>query len=517
MGRRRKTDLRAALFFTRLEKAVQLVTYADRLGGDLSGLRALLQDEFRDLFSGVHILPFFYPIDGADAGFDPVDHRTVDPRLGGWEDIRGLAADYSVMADLIVNHVSADSSQFQDLVGRGKASTYWDLFLKKEDVFPAEESDAAASQDINRIYRPRPGRPFTQVHLDDGSSVDFWTTFSSNQLDINVECDQGMAYLDSILQKFADAGIREIRLDAAGYAIKRRGTSCFMLPETFEFIASLSNRAAELGIDTLVEVHSYYQTQIAIASHVGRVYDFALPPLVLHTLYTGDADAIKRWLAISPRNCFTVLDTHDGIGILDIAREGEQAGLLSDSEVDSLVETIHDMTGGASRSASGHAASNLDVYQVNSTFYDALGRNDVNYLIARAIQFFAPGTPQVYYVGLLAGENDQELVERTGVGRDINRHYYSPEEIQETLERPVVGQLMNLIRLRNDLPAFGGTFSIKDGPNTELIMRWDNVREHAELRVDLTSSCATIDYSSSGVIGRFDIGDTSTLEEAGSV
>ena len=486
---------------------MQLITYADRLGGDLPGLKSLLRNEFEGLFAGVHILPFFDPIDGADAGFDPVDHTTVDARIGDWGDIAGIAADHSVMADLIVNHVSADSPQFKDVLRRGTASRYWDLFLKKDDIFPTDQPGPEQHRDIERIYRPRPGTPFTEITLDDGTRIDFWTTFSAKQLDINVECQQGRDYLDSILRRFSESGVREIRLDAAGYAIKRRGTSCFMLPETFDFIASLSSNAAELGIDTLVEIHSYYQTQIAIASRVGRVYDFALPPLVLHTLYTGETDALKRWLAIAPRNCVTVLDTHDGIGIIDVAREGDQAGLLSDEAVDSLVETVHEKTGGTSRSASGYAASNLDVYQVNSTFYDALGRDDVDYLLARAIQFFAPGTPQVYYVGLLAGTNDLELVGKTGVGRDINRHYYAPEEIRAEIDRPVVRSLMHLIRIRNGIPAFAGTFSMPECGDSELILRWESPHCMAQLNVDLERRTATIDCVDSDKRRRWTIGD----------
>ena len=486
---------------------MQLITYADRLGGDLPGLKSLLRNEFEGLFAGVHILPFFDPIDGADAGFDPVDHTTVDARIGDWGDIAGIAADHSVMADLIVNHVSADSPQFKDVLRRGTASRYWDLFLKKDDIFPTDQPGPEQHRDIERIYRPRPGTPFTEITLDDGTRIDFWTTFSAKQLDINVECQQGRDYLDSILRKFSESGVREIRLDAAGYAIKRRGTSCFMLPETFDFIASLSSNAAELGINTLVEIHSYYQTQIAIASRVGRVYDFALPPLVLHTLYTGETDALKRWLAIAPRNCVTVLDTHDGIGIIDVAREGDQAGLLSDEAVDSLVETVHEKTGGTSRSASGYAASNLDVYQVNSTFYDALGRDDVDYLLARAIQFFAPGTPQVYYVGLLAGTNDLELVGKTGVGRDINRHYYAPEEIRAEIDRPVVRSLMHLIRIRNGIPAFAGTFSMPECGDSELILRWESPHCMAQLNVDLERRTATIDCVDSDKRRRWTIGD----------
>lgn len=477
---------------------VALIAYADRLGGDLSGLQSLLDNEFRDLFSGVHVLPFFYPIDGADAGFDPVDHTQVDPRLGSWGDVAALSARYSFMADLIVNHVSADSPQFQDVQRRGRSSDYWELFLRKGDIFPDSEPASVIRDEIERIYRPRPGSPFAAITLDDGSSFDFWTTFSANQLDINVEAPAGRAYLDSILEQFAEAGIREIRLDAAGYAIKRRGTPCFMLPETFDFIGTLSEQAHALGMQALVEIHSYYQTQIAIASQVCSVYDFALPPLVLHTLYHGDAAALKNWLQIAPRNCVTVLDTHDGIGIMDAARQGDLEGLLADDEIDALVETIHTKTGGSSRKASGHAASNLDIYQVNSTYYDALGRNDCDYLIARAIQFFSPGTPQVYYVGLLAGVNDMDLVDRTGVGRDINRHYYSREEIHEALRRPVVMHLMQLIRLRNSEPAFDGTFSMPACERDELVLRWDNEDAHAQLRVELGRRCATIDIRTAG-------------------
>lgn len=494
---------------------MQLITYADRLGGDLRGLHTLLRDQFAGLFDGVHILPFFDPIDGADAGFDPIDHTRVDSRLGDWNDIAAIAHDFFVMADLIVNHVSSNSAQFRDVQKNGRKSPHWDLFLRKNDIFPAVDSDTLAAEEINRIYRPRPGAPFTSLTLEDGSQVEFWTTFSNDQLDINVEIPAGRAYLDSILEKFAAAGVKEIRLDAAGYAIKRRGTACFMLPETFDFIAELSDRAGRLGMETLVEIHSHYQTQIAIAASVGRVYDFALPPLVLHSLYSGDFDALKRWLTVAPRNCVTVLDTHDGIGIHDVARQGDIEGLLADEEVDRLVNTIHERTGGQSRRASGHAASNLDIYQVNSTYYDALGRNDVEYLIARAIQFFAPGTPQVYYVGLLAGENDMERVARTGVGRDINRHHYSLEEISAALQRPVVVRLMELIRLRNELTAFGGKFSIVDSSRNQLILRWDNAESFAELDVDLDDCRATIKYEGAGHNGCFDIDAAGLQQQSG--
>lgn len=467
---------------------MQLVTYANRLVGDLIELKSVLDDEFKGLFDGVHVLPFYYPIDGEDAGFDPIDHLAVDSKVGAWQAVSALAGGYRMMADIIVNHMSAGSKQFLDVLEKGESSDFWPLFLKKTDLFQSKKELKL----IDEVYRVRPGNLFTPIALNNGEVHEFWTSFSANQLDINVEHETGRNYLHSILGKLSENGVREIRLDAAGYAIKRAGTSCFMLPETFEFIAELSEQAANHGIDTLVEIHSHFQTQIQIAERVGKVYDFALPPLVLHTLYNHNAAALKHWLSISPRNCITVLDTHDGIGIVDAARDGEKPGLLDDAQIDNLVEAIHAKTRGESRRASGHSASNLDVYQVNATFYDALGQIDNDYLIARAIQFFAPGEPQIYYVGLLAGKNDMDLVERTNVGRDINRHYYTRAEIADELRRPVVQELANLIRLRNSSLAFAGEFSLLPCADTELSMHWSNGGATASLFVDFPAGLATI-------------------------
>jgi sucrose phosphorylase len=480
-----------------MKNQVQLITYIDRLsGGGLRELQALLMDgALAGLFSGVHLLPFFWPTDGADAGFDPIDHTQVDPRLGSWEDVGSLAGRTDLMADLIVNHISSRSPQFVDFRKRGDASSYAFMFLTYGGVFPG----GAAEEDLLKIYRPRPGLPFTKMRLDDGSERLLWTTFTPEQVDIDVRSAQGKKYLDQILNKFHAAGIGFIRLDAAGYAIKKRGDSCFMMPETFEFIAELTQRARERGIEVLVEIHSHYREQIEIARHVDWVYDFALPPLVLHALYTGDTRRLKDWLAIRPRNAVTVLDTHDGIGVMDVGPDRKcpegPRGLLTPQEIDSLVETIHLRSNGESRQATGAAASNLDLYQVNCTFYDALGRRDADYLIARAIQFFAPGVPQVYYVGLLAGRNDLDLLRRTGVGRDINRHYYTPAELEERLEAPVVRSLLDMIRFRNRHPAFTGDFQMCDSSDGSLVMEWRKDSEWARLDLDLAGLRATISHS----------------------
>ena len=224
----------------------------------------------------------------------------------------------------------------------------------------------------------------------------------------------------------------------------------------------------------LVEIHSHYAQQFAMARHVDRVYDFALSPLVLHGLFTGDAGPLRRWLEIRPTNAVTVLDTHDGIGVHDVGRDvtdPRRAGLLEEEQIDALVERIFDNTKGASRTTTGTAASNVDLYQVNSTYYDAVARDDRAYLLARLLQFFTPGIPQVYYVGLLAGENDMKLLASSGVGRDINRHRYPPAEVEATLERPVVQDLLALIRFRNAHPAFAGAWRCSSEGRSELSMR----------------------------------------------
>ena len=490
-----------------MKNQVQLITYVDRLGGGgLRELQALLDGPLHGVFGAVHLLPFFHPIDGADAGFDPIDHTQVDPRLGDWADIQRLTQRIEVMGDVIVNHMSSASPQFRDYAQRGAASPFAGLFLSMDTVFP----QGATERDLLAIYRPRPGLPFTPATLADGQRKLLWTTFTPTQLDIDVQHPQGQAYLQGILQTFASNGIRMVRLDAVGYAIKKAGSACFMLPETLAFIDTFAAQAKALGVEVLVEIHSHHQRQIEIAARVDWVYDFALPPLVLHALFFKTAEPLKAWIRIRPNNALTVLDTHDGIGIIDIGADATDRqgypGLVPPHELDALVERIHANSQGASRQATGAAASNLDLYQVNCTFYDALGRDDRAYLLARAIQFFMPGVPQVYYVGLLAGENDVALLASSGVGRDINRHHYTAAEVLQSLTRPVVARLLRLIKLRNTHAAFGGHFTLLETDAHTLGLHWQHGAHAATLRVMLHS----LDYSlqlddGDGVVRAFDL------------
>lgn len=469
-------------------KHPQLITYVDRLAGDLRGLDQILRHELRGVFGGVHLLPFFTPIDGADAGFDPADHTQVDARLGTWADVTRIGGDFGVVADLIVNHVSSASEQFRDWQERGVESPYDGMFLTMDRVFP----DGVTDDHIDRIFRPRPGRPFTPYDIA-GRQRMVWTTFPDDQVDIDVDHPEGRSYLLSVLDRFAEAGVDLVRLDAVGYAVKRPGTTSFMIPETFAFISQITEECHKRGMEVLVEIRAHHRHQIRIADRVDAVYDFALPALVLHALLTGDAGPLKDWLRMAPRNCVTVLDTHDGIGIIDVAPDGEFAGLLSARQVDELVDLVHAATGGRSREATDAVEPNVDLYQINTTFYEALGSDDPAHFLARLIQLLCPGIPQVYYAGLLAAPNQMDLFRRTQVGRDVNRPYYSRNALAAALQREVVQDLIGLLRWRtSNTELFEGSFEVIDSPANVLALRWSGHGRPLVAGIDVIDKTFTV-------------------------
>ena len=404
---------------------VDLLAYADRLGGDLPRLRALLDGPLRD-FAGVHILPFFVPFDGADAGFDPIDHAAVDPRLGTWDDVRAIAAGREVTADLIVNHVSSESAEFVDWLALGEESAHDGMFLTFDTVFP----DRATEDDITAFYRPRPGLPFTAYRMADGRRRLVWTTFMPSQIDLDVANDRARAYLRRILATLRSGGVTTVRLDAVGYAVKTPGSDSFMTPETLEFVREIVAMARAEDLRVLVEVHAHYSQQLAIAPLVDHVYDFALAPLLLHSLGTGTSDRLAEWLRIRPQNAITVLDTHDGIGIIDAGPSGDRPGLIDQDEMAAIFARAAEATHGHStlgrpssrrgwtcRTRSTRPSSPPSAPTPGATC--SPGPSSCG----------CPADPQLYYVGLLGGLDDVALFERTGQGRDVNRHAYTPAEL----------------------------------------------------------------------------------------
>ena len=445
-----------------MKNGVQLITYPDSLGENLKELNQALEGPLKDCLKGVHILPFF-PSSG-DRGFSPLGYKEIDPDFGTWEDVRCISKKYDLIADFMVNHLSRQSVEFRDFAEKGDASEWSGLFLPVDRVKP----DGDFSKDeLAKIYTRKPRAPWIEVRHDDGTLRKVWCSFSEEQIDLDVSSETGRKFIIDSLNFLADQGAAMIRLDAFAYVTKKVGTSCFFLePEIWNILGDIRDAMSKKGVELLPEIHEHYTIPLKLASKGYPVYDFALPMLMLHAIFSGRADRLGSWLQKCPADQYTTLDTHDGIGVVDVA------DLLTPEEVDETVHNLYEKGTNVNRRYSSEEYNNLDIYQINCTYYSALGEDDEAYLLARAIQFFAPGIPQVYYVGMLAGRNDLELLERTKNGRDINRHSYSLEEIRSDVQRPVVVELIKLMKLRNSHPAFEGDFRlIESSPEGELVIR----------------------------------------------
>ena len=273
-------------------------------------------------------------------------------------------------------------------------------------------------------------------------------------------------------------------LDEVAYAVKKLDTNDFFVePEIWDLLKEVQDDISAKGALILPEIHEHYSMPFKIARHGYFIYDFALPMVVLYSLYSGKSQRLASWLKKSPMKQFTTLDTHDGIGVVD-ARD-----ILTPNEIEYTSNELYKVGANVKKKYSSAEYHNLDIYQINSTFYSALGDDDKKYFMARLLQVFAPGIPQVYYVGMLAGKNDIELLEKTKEGRNINRHYYSREEIHEEVQRPVVSSLINLLRFRNNEAAFDLNGSIEVTTPTEneihiIRLNQDKTRK-AELRANL--------------------------------
>ncbi|HGI6562581.1 TPA: sucrose phosphorylase, partial [Listeria monocytogenes] len=309
--------------------------------------------------------------------------------------------------------------------------------------------------------------PFQEVEFADGETELVWNTFGEEQIDLDVTAEVTKEFIRQTIKNMAAHGCSILRLDAFAYAIKKLDTNDFFVePEIWDLLDEVKAEAAKYDMELLPEIHEHYSIQMKIANHDYYIYDFALPMVMLYSLYSGRVERLANWLEMSPMKQFTTLDTHDGIGVVD-ARD-----LLTDEELDYTSAELYKIGANVKKIYSSEKYNNLDIYQINSTYYSALGDDDKSYLLARVIQCFAPGIPQIYYVGLLAGKNDIDLLEETKEGRNINRHYYTIDEIKNEVKRPVVKALCNLLRFRNTSEAFDleGSIEIETPSSNEIVI-----------------------------------------------
>lgn len=473
---------------------VSVLVYAERLGGSLSHIEKLLQGPLRD-FTGVHVLPFFHPYDGDDAGFDPIDHKIVDPRLGTWDDFKRISQTHELTADLIINHASHLSPEFLDWQEKGDESDYAGMFLTFDAVFP----NGADEADITSFYRPRPGLPFTAYNVA-GKRRLVWTTFMPSQVDIAVKHPAGLAYLDRVLDALQSGGVQVVRLDAVGYAVKTPGTDSFMTEETLEFVAEISEKIRGRGMRVLVEVHAHYTQQLAISPLVDLIYDFQTAPLLLHSIFTGTVDRLAKWFEIRPHNCLNVLDTHDGYGVIDGGPIGGREGLITQDEMAYIFRVAEQNTEGHSKLASVVPQWFDLPHQINATLPNIIA-DDSAYVLARAVQFMLPGEPQIYYVGLFNGMDDRELFANTGQGRDVNRHVYTKEEIELALQGEVTKAIIGLARLRRH-NAFSGEFVWNQTGSNSMLLSWKNGADEVDLEFSLPGKTAAFEIRVSDAEGR---------------
>jgi len=463
-------------------------------------------------------LPFY--LSSADSGFSSLTHLDVDKKFGTWEDIKHISVKYDIVVDLVVDHISDELFEFKDFLKNGDKSFFSNFFITTEKFssrFELLKIDKRVrkffvvlkktlnllrrvdfvfhEQGVNKfvlekIYRPRLGSPFEKFIFADGKKRSVWCTFSKKQIDLDIKNRRVRKMIQKWIENLGSQGVKLLRLDVTGYCSKKRGTTSFMIPEIYKFIRWLAKVAHDNNMLVLPEIHDHYSMQVKLAktNGINYVYDFCLPALVLYSIYSKNTRSLERWIKIRPENQITTLDTHDGIGLIDVE------GLVDTNELEDLFQSIFQNGGNVTMRASGTSSENVDIYQINTTYYSALGEDDKKHLIARAIKCFVPGIPQVYYVGLLAGVNDEGLLEKTGNGRDVNRYYYSMSEIEKEIKRDVVRKLGELMIFRNEYPAFNGCFEAKKCEDYELLLVWKKGRSWCKLFVDFEEKEGSIEY-----------------------
>jgi sucrose phosphorylase len=399
-----------------------LITYGDQVQAadekPLRTLAAFCEKYLSGIVSGIHILPF-YPWT-SDDGFSVVDYRQVDPALGDWEDITSMQSHFRLMFDGVINHISAESEWFKAFLRDDPR--YRDYFIVVDD----------GSADLSQVVRPRTLPLLTGFETPSGVKK-VWTTFSADQIDLNYQNPEVLLEILDILLMYAERGANFIRLDAIAYLWKQIGTACIHLPQTHWVIKFLRAALNEIA----PHVHLITETNVPHIDNISYfgdgsdeaqlVYNFALPPLTLHTFHTGDARVLSGWaknltLPSNKTTFFNFLASHDGIG-LNPAR-----GILTSAEIDVLVNKAleHDGLISYKHNTDGSASP----YEMNINYFDALSNPNGNepidlqvnrFIAAQAIMLSIVGVPGIYFHSLFGSRGWAEGVKQTDRNRTINR------------------------------------------------------------------------------------------------
>lgn len=417
------------------QSTAYLITYGDsfRRPGEapLHTLSGVLREHIGDVISDVHLLPI-YPWT-SDDGFGVLDHREVNPALGTWDDVADLRDEYALALDFVANHISSSSDWFR-------------RWLDRDERFAGYFLDPGPEFDVSQVVRPRTTPLVHEYARPDGTTARAWTTFGADQIDVDPSTPAVLIDLTDILLGYLAHGATTVRLDAIGYLWKESGTSCIHLPQTHAIIRIWRALVDELAPGTLLLT----ETNVPHADNItyfgdgddeaNMVYQFALPPLVLHAFVTGRATALAEWASrVGPvsdtATWFNFLASHDGIGL----RPTE--GLLSDDDRALLVERT--LARGGRVSMARRPDGSEGVYELNTNYLEALVDPEdpdpdasavTRGLAAHAILLSVVGVPAIYHHSLFGSEQDHQGVQESDIARRINREVLDADRLREELQ-----------------------------------------------------------------------------------
>lgn len=330
------------------------------------------------------------------------------------------------------------------------------------------------------------------------------------QMDINAKSELVWDFYEETLSKLKDFGCKILRLDAFAYLHKEIGQSNFFnKPGTWDYLERIKQIADKNDLILLPEIHAEYGLNLhdEVAKKGYRIYDFFLPGLIIHTLETGNSRALLSWAKeIIKKNYKTVnmLGCHDGIPVLDLKGKDVNGiynkGLLKDIEIETIMNKIIER-GGRVKNLYDPSGKKISYYQVNATFFSALGEDEQKLVLARAIQMFMPGIPQVWYLDIFAGKNNYEAADKGGSGghKEINRTTLSLEDVKNGLKNASVVNQLKIMRLRNTSKAFLGTIKVNDISEKEIDISWKNKNDFVALKANLQTYKFSINYTESGI------------------
>ena len=544
---------------------VMFNAYPDSIGATLADtMQFLSHPSLKDAFSLFYVLPTFFNSD-LDRGFSVIDYDTNDELVGAADLDKADELELGFKFDLVLNHMSVGSHQFQDMVQNGDDSEYRDFFIDWDEFWTGNGEMGAdgyivpEQKYLDRLFMRKPELPILKVRFPDGSERPYWNTFYQEvnyqplgledlsgieglsaekadgilsrvnsaiaakedfravemdgfrdevvavveqnrqylgQMDLNAQSEKVWEFYDETLGKLADYGAKLVRLDAFAYLHKKVGeVNFFNKPGTWEYLDRLKGLASDHGLTLLPEIHAEYGSLLheEVASNDFPVYDFFLPGLVIDALDRGLNKHLLNWIReLDGKGIQTVnmLGCHDGIPVLDLRGKEVDGkyrdGLLSDDEIQGVIDRILER-GGRIKNLYGANGKKIAYYQVNATYFSALGEDEQKLLLSRAIQLFTPGIPPVWYLDLFAGKNDYAAADRGGTGghKEINRTTLSMVDIENGLETDVVLDQLKLLKLRNTHPAFDGDLEIHATEPHRLHLTWRNGGQAATLEADL--------------------------------